>query len=56
MLEVLERGNLFVVPLDDKRHWFRYHHLFRELLLDHLPELKSPDHRAAVARRAETEA
>jgi LuxR family maltose regulon positive regulatory protein len=32
MLEYLERANLFVVPLDDERHWYRYHHLFAELL------------------------
>ncbi len=32
MLEALERDNLFVVPLDDKRHWFRYHHLFADVL------------------------
>lgn len=32
MLEALERDNLFVVPLDDKRHWFRYHHLFAAVL------------------------
>jgi LuxR family maltose regulon positive regulatory protein len=32
MLETLERDNLFVVPLDDKRHWFRYHHLFADVL------------------------
>jgi LuxR family transcriptional regulator, maltose regulon positive regulatory protein len=32
LLEHLERGNLFVVPLDDNRHWFRYHHLFAEVL------------------------
>ena len=32
MLEALERGNLFVVPLDDRRHWFRYHHLFADVL------------------------
>src|SRR5918998_580577 len=31
-LEALERDNLFVVPLDDKRHWFRYHHLFADVL------------------------
>ena len=31
-LEALERGNFFVVPLDDKRHWYRYHHLFAEVL------------------------
>lgn len=32
MLERLERRNLFVVPLDDDRHWYRYHHLFADLL------------------------
>lgn len=32
MLEWLERANLFVVPLDDDRHWYRYHHLFADLL------------------------
>ena len=30
MLEALERGNLFVVPLDDKRRWYRYHQLFAD--------------------------
>jgi len=29
MLEKLERDNLFIVPLDDERRWYRYHHLFR---------------------------
>ena len=28
ILERLEKANLFVIPLDDHRHWFRYHHLF----------------------------
>jgi LuxR family maltose regulon positive regulatory protein len=32
MLEALERGNLFVVPLDDERQWYRYHHLFANVL------------------------
>ena len=32
-LEALERGNFFVVPLDDRRHWYRYHHLFAEVLV-----------------------
>ena len=32
ILELLERGNLFVVPLDDDRQWFRYHHLFADAL------------------------
>lgn len=31
-LDALERGNLFVVPLDDTREWFRYHHLFADVL------------------------
>jgi LuxR family maltose regulon positive regulatory protein len=31
-LEYLERANLFIVPLDDERRWYRYHHLFGELL------------------------
>ncbi len=35
-LDALERGNLFVVPLDDTRRWFRYHHLFAEVLGAHL--------------------
>ncbi|MEP6986545.1 MAG: hypothetical protein ABI970_13150 [Chloroflexota bacterium] len=35
-LETLERGNFFVVPLDDKRHWYRYHHLFADVLYAHL--------------------
>jgi len=35
-LEQLQRGNLFLIPLDDKRHWFRYHHLFADVLRMHL--------------------
>ncbi|MGO8948375.1 MAG: LuxR C-terminal-related transcriptional regulator [Ktedonobacterales bacterium] len=35
ILETLERSNLFVVPLDDERHWYRLHDLFREALLGH---------------------
>jgi LuxR family transcriptional regulator, maltose regulon positive regulatory protein len=31
-LEYLERANLLVVPLDDKREWYRYHHLFSDVL------------------------
>jgi len=31
-LEALERQNLFVVPLDDRREWYRYHHLFADVL------------------------
>ena len=32
MLEILEQANLFIVPLDDERRWYRYHHLFGDLL------------------------
>mgnify|MGYP003414051152 CR=1 FL=1 len=33
MLETLEDSNLLVIGLDRQRHWYRYHHLFRDLLL-----------------------
>jgi len=53
MLETLERANLFTVPLDNDRHWYRYHHLFVDFLraclhrarLRDIPEL----HRRASA-------
>ena len=32
MLEALDHANVFMVPLDDERRWFRYHHLFAEAL------------------------
>jgi LuxR family maltose regulon positive regulatory protein len=35
-LEHIERANLFLVPLDDERRWYRYHHLFAELLRQRL--------------------
>jgi LuxR family maltose regulon positive regulatory protein len=35
-LEMLERGNLFIVPLDSERHWYRYHRLFADLLRQRL--------------------
>lgn len=38
MLEELERANLFVVALDDKRDWYRYHHLFVQVLRRHLQQ------------------
>jgi LuxR family maltose regulon positive regulatory protein len=36
MLEHLEQANLFLMPLDEERHWYRYHHLFADLLLARL--------------------
>jgi LuxR family maltose regulon positive regulatory protein len=38
MLEYLERANLFSVPLDNERHWYRYHRLFADLLHQRLPQ------------------
>ena len=50
-LEALERGNLFVVPLDEKRHWFRYHHLFADVLHAHLMA-EQPEQVPTLHRRA----
>ena len=36
VIDKLERENLFLIALDDKREWFRYHHLFAQLLLGQL--------------------
>jgi LuxR family maltose regulon positive regulatory protein len=53
MLEALERANLFVIPLDDERRWYRYHHLFAQALHSHLqqaePRLIPILHRRASA-------
>jgi LuxR family transcriptional regulator, maltose regulon positive regulatory protein len=50
-LEALQRGNFFLIPLDDKRHWFRYHHLFADVL--HLYLLtEQPDQVPVLHRRA----
>ncbi len=38
ILEQLERANLFIVPLDQERRWYRYHHLFAELLRQRLQQ------------------
>ena len=51
VLEALERGNLFVVPLDSKRHWYRYHHLFADVLRAHSME-EPPDRVPTLHRRA----
>jgi LuxR family maltose regulon positive regulatory protein len=50
-LEELERANLFLVRLDDRRQWYRYHHLFADVLrarlADEQPELVPELHRRA---------
>jgi LuxR family maltose regulon positive regulatory protein len=43
MLETLERENLFVVALDDERRWYRYHHLFADVLRDRLEKERSEE-------------
>jgi LuxR family transcriptional regulator, maltose regulon positive regulatory protein len=52
VLERLEHANLFVVPLDEYRRWYRYHQLFAEMLRARLrleaPEKEAPLHRAAA--------
>jgi LuxR family transcriptional regulator, maltose regulon positive regulatory protein len=53
LLRELERSNLFLVPLDQRREWYRYHHLFAELLRVELasrePGLLATLHRRAAA-------
>lgn len=48
MLDALDRANLFLVPLDDRREWYRYHHLFAEMLrarlVDEQPEVVTDLH------------
>jgi LuxR family transcriptional regulator, maltose regulon positive regulatory protein len=51
MLEALDRGNLFVVPLDDRRRWYRYHHLFADVLRARLLD-ERPDRVPDLHRRA----
>jgi LuxR family transcriptional regulator, maltose regulon positive regulatory protein len=52
-LERLERDNLFLIPLDETRRWYRFHHLFRDLLRAQLersaPEVAVELHRRAAA-------
>lgn len=51
MLEALDRRNLFVAGLDDQRRWYRYHHLFADLLRARLRE-QQPDAVPGLHRRA----
>ncbi|UCF97321.1 MAG: hypothetical protein JSV89_19430 [Spirochaetaceae bacterium] len=53
ILEMLERMNLFIIALDNERYWYRYHHLFQELLRQRLNRIypakgKELHRRAAV--------
>src|ERR671916_3299285 len=51
MLEQLDRENLLVVPLDDERNWYRYHHLFADFLRSRL-ERERPEQLGTLQLRA----
>lgn len=51
MLEAIERDHLFVIPLDIERRWYRYHHLFKEVLSRRL-EFLYPEQIPTLHRRA----
>ena len=51
MLRELETANLFIVPLDHQRHWYRYYHLFASLLRDRLERRDSSADIAALHHR-----
>jgi len=53
LLEQIERANLFLVPLDPVRHWFRFHHLFGDLLRSYLQQTE-PDLLPVLHGRAST--
>lgn len=54
LLDALERANLFLISLDDARHWYRYHHLFSEVLRARLASSSSQATVAQLHRRAAT--
>ena len=51
MLDILEGNNLFLIPLDDTRQWYRYHHLFSDVLQAHLMD-EQPEHVSSLHQRA----
>ena len=51
LLESVERANLFLLPLDGERRWWRYHHLFADLLRSRLAR-EDPARAAALHRAA----
>jgi LuxR family maltose regulon positive regulatory protein len=48
----LERSNVFIIPLDERKGWYRFHHLFGQLLKQHLQMLSSAEELATLHRRA----
>jgi len=53
-LSHLQQRNLFVMPLDDEHRWYRYHHLFVDLLRKRLEQEASPEQIAELYSRAST--
>ncbi|MCJ7700658.1 MAG: NACHT domain-containing protein, partial [Anaerolineales bacterium] len=51
ILESLDTANLFIVPLDNERHWYRYHYLFADLLRQRLRQTQ-PEQMPILHRRA----
>jgi LuxR family maltose regulon positive regulatory protein len=54
ILEGLERANLFLIPLDDERQWYRYHQLFAEVLRERLARSRPAEDIADLHKRAST--
>ena len=52
ILAQLERSNLFLTPLDDERRWYRYHHLFADLVNSTLKQRRSAEQVRELHRRA----
>jgi len=52
ILERLHRANVFIIPLDNQGHWFRYHHLFADLLQSRLQQTFTPENVAQLHIRA----
>ncbi len=52
ILNYLDHANLFLIPLDDERRWYRYHHLFADFLREHLRQSIGKAGMAVLHRRA----
>lgn len=52
LLQQLEQANLFLVPLDNQRRWYRYHHLFADLLRQRLQDETTPERVICLHKRA----
>jgi len=53
-LDWIERSELFIVSLDNNREWYRYHHLFKELLLQRASSVMGPEQVAGLHHQAST--